>query len=369
MVLRPGNAGSNTAADHLTVLDRALAQIPDRWRSKPILIRADGAGYSHARIAALAEQQLQFSVGYPVTDAVRDAISLVPTWAWPAANNADGRLREHADVIEVTQLLDLSRWTSSCPAMRVIVRRELPHPGATLDAFEIRDDRYQAFTTNTARGQLAFLPSPASCVRPGPGPDPRREGHRHRPPTLQAHPDQQRVGRAGADRRGPPRPGPDDAAQTNPSCTGPNSKRCTTACCTPPPGSPEANAKCSYPSPSTGRGPSPSPGLSNDCGRPAPGLTGHHHQDPASLTNTETPDTAPALHPAPTRNQTPSRSTTSSQVAPGTPGLVPDVGCVGAADAPSHRKNRRCRSSILVHGKGACWVSRVRARHGFRSGA
>ena len=42
--------------------------------------------------------------------------------------------------------------------MRVIVRRELPHPGATLDAFEIRDGyRYQAFTTNTPRGQLAFL--------------------------------------------------------------------------------------------------------------------------------------------------------------------------------------------------------------------
>ena len=42
--------------------------------------------------------------------------------------------------------------------MRVLVRRELPHPGATLDAFEIRDGyRYQAFTTNTPRGQLAFL--------------------------------------------------------------------------------------------------------------------------------------------------------------------------------------------------------------------
>ena len=29
MMLRPGNAGSNTAADHVTVIDRALAQIPD----------------------------------------------------------------------------------------------------------------------------------------------------------------------------------------------------------------------------------------------------------------------------------------------------------------------------------------------------
>jgi len=157
-VLRPGNAGSNTAADHLTVVDWALAQLPDRWRDKPILIRADGAGYSHALIASLSQQGLEFSVGYPVTDAVRVAISKMPAWAWQVACNADGDLREHADVIEVTDVLDLSRWTKHCPDMRVIVRRELPHPGATLDAFEIRDGyRYQAFTTNTRRGQLAFL--------------------------------------------------------------------------------------------------------------------------------------------------------------------------------------------------------------------
>jgi len=158
MLLRPGNAGSNTAADHLTVLDRALSQIPDRWRHKKVLIRADGAGYSHALIAALSEQGLGFSVGYPVTEAVRDAIKLVPKHAWTAANNADGGLREHADVVEVTGMLDLTRWTTTCAGMRVIVRREHPHPGATLDAFEIRDGyRYQAFTINTAGGRLAFL--------------------------------------------------------------------------------------------------------------------------------------------------------------------------------------------------------------------
>jgi len=157
-LLRPGNAGSNTAADHLTVIDAALAQLPDRWRGKPILIRTDGAGYSHALIATLSEQSLEFSVGYPVTEAVRKAIAKMPAWAWQVASNADGDLREHADVVEVTDVLDLSRWARHCPGMRVIVRRELPHPGATLDAFEIRDGyRYQAFTTNTRRGQLAFL--------------------------------------------------------------------------------------------------------------------------------------------------------------------------------------------------------------------
>ncbi len=157
-LLRPGNAGSNTAADHLTVLDRALTQLPDRWRDKPILIRADSAGYSRALINALSTAGLDFSVGCPVTEAVRDAITKIPKWAWQTASNADGGLCEHADVVELTGLLDLSRWDNTCPGMRIIVRRELPHPGATLDAFEIRDGfRYQAFTTNTGRGQLAFL--------------------------------------------------------------------------------------------------------------------------------------------------------------------------------------------------------------------
>ncbi|GAA2505508.1 hypothetical protein GCM10009859_00440 [Kocuria salsicia] len=42
--------------------------------------------------------------------------------------------------------------------MRVIVRRERPHPGAQLSLFEQRDGwRYEAFVTNTTAGQLAFL--------------------------------------------------------------------------------------------------------------------------------------------------------------------------------------------------------------------
>ena len=100
--MRPGNAGSNTAADHLTLLERALMQIPDRWRSHPVLVRADGAGFSHALINGLSAQGLEFSVGYPVTEAVRTAIGKMPWWAWQVACNADGDLREHAD------------WTRRC---------------------------------------------------------------------------------------------------------------------------------------------------------------------------------------------------------------------------------------------------------------
>ena len=158
MLLRPGNAGSNTATDHLIVLEQALApgpgpvaqqERPHPRRRRRLLPHPHQRAF-HPRAGVLRR--------LPVTEAVRDAIKLLPAWAWTAANNADGGLREHADVVEVTGMLDLSRWMSTCPGMRVIVRREHPHPGATLDAFEIRDGyRYQAFTTNTPGGQLPFL--------------------------------------------------------------------------------------------------------------------------------------------------------------------------------------------------------------------
>jgi hypothetical protein len=64
-------------------------------------------------------------------------------------------VREGGNVAELTGLLDLTRWPAG---MRVIVRRERPHPGAQLSLFEERDGwRYQAFATNTERGQLGFL--------------------------------------------------------------------------------------------------------------------------------------------------------------------------------------------------------------------
>ncbi len=196
MLLRPGNAGSNTATDHLTVVEQALSQVPDRWRSKKVLIRAEGAGYSHALITALSSQGLGFSVGYPVTEAVRDAIKLLPKWARTAANNADGGLREHADVVEVTGMLDLSRWRSTCPGMRVIVRREHPHPGATLDALpDPRRIPVSGVHHQHPRRTTTVSGRPAPGPRTGQGPDPDRQGHRYRAPALPAHPHQPGVER------------------------------------------------------------------------------------------------------------------------------------------------------------------------------
>jgi hypothetical protein len=75
--------------------------------------------------------------------------------AWTAALAADGGVRDGAQVAELTGLLTLPGWPQR---MRVIVRRERPHPGAQLSLFEERDGwRYTAFVTNTAVGALQWL--------------------------------------------------------------------------------------------------------------------------------------------------------------------------------------------------------------------
>ena len=159
-MLRPGNAGSNTTTDHIAVLSAAIAQVPAVHR-KRLLVRADGAGASHGLLDWLTAQDakrgrsVEYSVGFAVTDQVRTAISRVPARAWTPAVDVDGNVCDGGDVAEVTDLLDLTRWPSG---MRVLIRRERPHPGAQLSLFEEADGwRYQAVVTNTGVGQLAFL--------------------------------------------------------------------------------------------------------------------------------------------------------------------------------------------------------------------
>ena len=159
-MLRPGNAGSNTTSDHIAVLTAAIGQVPPAHR-KRLLVRADGAGASHGLLDWLTAQDtkrrrsVEYSVGFAVTDQVRSAISRVPARAWLPAVDADGGVRDGGDVVEVTDLLDLTRWPAG---MRVLIRRERPHPGAQLSLFEEHDGwRYQAVATNTKVGQLAFL--------------------------------------------------------------------------------------------------------------------------------------------------------------------------------------------------------------------
>jgi dihydrofolate reductase len=94
-------------------------------------------------------------IGWSIGEAERAAITTLPATAWTPALAADGGVREKAEVAELTGLLTLAGWPQD---MRVIVRRERPHPGAQLSLFEHRDGRrYTAFVTNTAVGALQWL--------------------------------------------------------------------------------------------------------------------------------------------------------------------------------------------------------------------
>lgn len=160
MVLRSGNAGANTAADHITVLDAALAQLPadvsDRERDEPeeILARADAAGATHAFAAALRERKMRFSLGYYVTEAVGQAALALDDEAWRPALDADGQPREGAWVAELTGHVDLAAWPEGT---RLIVRKERPHPGAQLRFSDAGGHRYQAFLTDQHGDDLAAL--------------------------------------------------------------------------------------------------------------------------------------------------------------------------------------------------------------------
>jgi hypothetical protein len=162
-LLRPGNAGANTAADHIAVLDAALAQIPDEHRhGSSILVRADTAGSSKAFLAHLhalrrSGVDIEFSVGWR-TDRLHDTLAAIPRQAWTEAIDVDGEPGTSAQVCELTGLLPPAALADYPEGMRIIARREHPHPGAQLDLFEQRDGwRYTAFATTTRVGQLAAL--------------------------------------------------------------------------------------------------------------------------------------------------------------------------------------------------------------------
>jgi hypothetical protein len=154
-VLRPGNAGANTAADHVTVLDRTLEQIPARYIEQiEILVRADSAGATHGLIDYCREAKMRFSVGYELTEPVRAAILKLPAAAWVSALAQDGSQRDNGEVAEITDSVDLGSWPHGS---RLIVRRERPHPGAQLSFSDHDGYRFQAILTDQPDEQIAII--------------------------------------------------------------------------------------------------------------------------------------------------------------------------------------------------------------------
>jgi hypothetical protein len=155
-ILRPGNAGANTAADHIQVLDLAIAQLPRQAReTQPILVRADSAGATHAFLNHLRERGIRFSVGFDLDHRVRDAILALPADAWLPAVDADGHARDGAQVAELASLdLAAAGWPAGT---RAICRRERPHPGAQLTFTDVDGWRFQVFVTDQSDPDIATL--------------------------------------------------------------------------------------------------------------------------------------------------------------------------------------------------------------------
>jgi hypothetical protein len=193
-VLRPGSAGSNTAEDHVALLDAAITALPQKYR-RNLMITADGAGASHDlvnhldKLAQRPGRTVTWPVGWELGEREKKAISMVPAGAWQIAVDGQGEVRERrcgqacqdpgcgharcwiaeAQVTELTGVLrggrqdELARagWPGSA---RVFARRERPHPGAQLTLFESADGwRYSLWATNLPaatkgwRGQAAYI--------------------------------------------------------------------------------------------------------------------------------------------------------------------------------------------------------------------
>jgi len=173
-LLRPGNAGSNTAADHITVLELALAGLPEHARPTPgqepgtwagprVLARSDSAGATHAFAAACVARGVGFSFGFPVDARIQRIVDVIPDWCWHPALQADrggdDDVREGAWVAEATSMIDLSSWPDGS---RLILRKEHPHPGAQLTFTDADGLRVTAILTNSPATGPGVVPGQAA---------------------------------------------------------------------------------------------------------------------------------------------------------------------------------------------------------------
>jgi hypothetical protein len=163
MLLRPGNAGSNTFTDHKVVLAAALRQVPSRFRRR-IMVRVDGAGASHDLIEHLLSlasprRTVLFTCGWMITAADEDAIRLLPAGAWKPGIAQDGSVEEDKDAAEITGLMTRAgNWPGG---LRWIVRRVKPsrRQARNLTAWEKKTGwRYSIICTNIPDSGIDGVP-------------------------------------------------------------------------------------------------------------------------------------------------------------------------------------------------------------------
>jgi hypothetical protein len=154
-LLRPGNANAGTAADHVAVLDLIEEQLTEAERAR-LVVRTDTAACTHAFLDALVERGYGYSVGFYARAEVAAAIEALPAEAWTAAIDAENEIRQGAWVAEIGHLLSLTEngWPVG---MRVIARKERPHPGAQLRLTDADGHRITCFATDATETDLATL--------------------------------------------------------------------------------------------------------------------------------------------------------------------------------------------------------------------
>ena len=215
MELRPGNAGSNTASDHVSGLSAALAQIPARYR-RNVIVRLDGAGASHDFIEhmlnlSIPDGKLLFTCGWTITETDEADIREIPEEAWKPGVTQDGRAGEDTDVAEITGLMSRSgNWPGG---LRWIVRRVKPSRRhlKKLTAYEKETGwKYSIICTNIPEEGIEGVPgsracpvhrcaAPSACCRRGRRA--HRQGRRPAQSSLEVLEGEPRLGRGGEHRR------------------------------------------------------------------------------------------------------------------------------------------------------------------------
>jgi hypothetical protein len=160
VLLRPGNAGANNVADHLSVLDAAIGQLPPDIAAghhvgddpalvtRQVQVRTDSAGCTRF-IAEARARNIGFAVVARHTTRIDSAIYSVACDdpRWQPARRANSETREDAAVAEFTDLVDLANWPKGT---RLIIRREPRHPGAQTSLIPSTEHRYWGHYTDAA---------------------------------------------------------------------------------------------------------------------------------------------------------------------------------------------------------------------------